>query len=112
MDLRTFTEELLNALAAIGLFPRIALQSEGPVSSGYAYTDREEFFLRFYFNELTGTVAFALIKNQQRIWGVDYDNRRGWHLHPETSPTEHIALAPLSVADIIAHLQQVVLTTY
>jgi hypothetical protein len=109
MDLRTFTEELLDSLAGTGLFTRVALRTERPVSSGYAYTEDVELFLRFYFNEMTGTIAFALIRDQQRIWGIDYDNRRGWHLHPETNPADHIAIDSLSVADIITRLQQVLL---
>lgn len=30
-------------------------------------------FLQVYFNERTGTTAFALIEDDPRIWGVDYD---------------------------------------
>ena len=89
MDVKSFTDDLLSALANMGRFERVALQAEGPIASGYAYL-RNEFSLRFYFNEVTGTTAFALIENQQRIWGVDYDNRRGWHLHPVDDPTKHI----------------------
>ena len=107
MDLRIFSEELLNALAGTGLFTRVTLRTERPVSNGYAYTANAELFLRFYFNEITGTIAFALIRNQQRIWGIDYDNHRGWHLHPETNPADHIAIDPLSVSDIIVRLQPV-----
>ena len=75
MNVKSFTDELLSGLAGIERFERVVLQAEGPTISGYAYLD-DEFFLRFDFNETTGTTAFALIQNQQRIWGVDYDNRR------------------------------------
>jgi hypothetical protein len=54
-------------------------------------------------------MAFALIEKQQRIWGIDYDNRRGWHLHPADHPTDHVEIAPMSVSDVIAHLQDVLL---
>jgi hypothetical protein len=108
MDVRTFADELLRALADAGSFTRVALQTEGPVTDGYAYV-REDLFLRFYFNERTGTMAFALVEKQKRIWGIDYDNRRGWHLHPVDSPTDHIKIAPLSVSDIVARLQDVLL---
>ncbi|MCP4369688.1 MAG: hypothetical protein GY797_16485 [Deltaproteobacteria bacterium] len=107
MDVKTFTQELLDSLSDTGLFTRVTLQVETPVSSGYAYTGNEELFLRFYFNEMTGTVAFALIEAQQRIWGIDYDNRRGWHLHPETDSVGHIKIEPLSVSEIVAQLQNV-----
>ena len=105
MDVREFAEELLRALASTELFGRVALQTEGPIAQGYAYTQGTR-YLRFYFNEMTGTIAFALIDGQQRMWGIDYDNRRGWHLHPADAPTEHIEIAMVSVADIIARLLQ------
>ncbi len=73
----------LRALATVEAVDHVALQSEGPIVSGRAYlvwaVDR---FLEFYFNEKTGTMAFALIEEQRRIWGIDRDNIRGWHLHP------------------------------
>lgn len=107
MDVKAFVDELLQALADTGLFERITLQTEGPVIDGYAYV-QDDFFLRFYFNQNTGTIAFALIEAQQRIWGIDYDNRRGWHLHPVEDPTEHIEIDPLSVSSVVAYLQDIV----
>ena len=106
MNVKSFTDELLSGLAGIERFERVVLQAEGPTVSGYAYLD-DEFFLRFYFNETTGTTAFALIQNQQRIWGVDYDNRRGWHIHPVDDPTKHVDTAPLSIVEIIELIEEV-----
>ena len=124
MDVKAFADELVRALADTGLFERVSLQTEGPIANGHAHV-HEGLFLRFYFNEVTGTIAFALIEKQQRIWGIDYDpsaspstllraglrtgNRRGWHLHPVDNPTEHVEIEPLSVSDIAAHLQDVLL---
>ena len=76
MDVSSFVDELLSALTDIEFFEHVTLQTEGPVASGYAYVN-EDLFLRFYFNQVTGTIAFALIESQQRVRGVDYDNRRG-----------------------------------
>jgi hypothetical protein len=108
MDVKSFTRELLAALAENQHFERVALQTEGPIANGYAYL-REDFFLRFYFNEVTGTLAFALIERDARIWGIDCDNRRGWHLHPAEHPDEHVDIEPLSVSEIIERLQRVLL---
>ena len=110
MDVRTFADELLRSLSNIEFFERVALQTEGPVVSGYAYFDENNFFLRFYFNEVTGTIAFALVENQQRIWGIDYDNRRGWHLHPIEQPANHIQIDMLSISEIVVRLQRVLLS--
>ncbi len=65
VNVRIFTDELLHSLSSIESFARVTVQTEGLVVSGYAYTDNRNFFLRFYFNEVTGTIAFALIENQQ-----------------------------------------------
>lgn len=57
-------------MAGTGLFESVSLKAEGPTASGRAYVQGPaEQFLRVYFNEATGTTAFALIGNQQRIWG-------------------------------------------
>ena len=108
MDVSAFAGELLQALSDIDLFEQISLQTEGPTVKGYAYPQDSNRFLRFYFNEVTGTTAFALIEHQQRIWGIDYDNRRGWHLHPFEQPANHIPIEPLSVAEIVAQLDQAI----
>jgi len=106
MDVKNFADALLSALADIERFEKVVLQAEGPTVSGNAYL-HDDFFLRFYFNEVTGTTAFALIENQQRIWGLDYDNPRGWHLHPVDDPSMHINTQPLSVTEILELLENV-----
>jgi len=109
MDVNSFASELLRSLAEADTFRRVALQTEGPVVSGYAHTENEETFLRFYFNEITATIAFALIAGQRRVWGIDRDNRRGWHLHPEENPSEHVNIGSLTVPEIVERLHRVVL---
>lgn len=109
MDVKGFAEALLGALTDTGLFARVSLQTEGPVVRGMAYV-REGLFLRFYFNQVSGTVAFALVAGQQRIWGVDFDNRRGWHLHPQENPTQHVKIDALTVQEVVEDLQSVLLS--
>jgi len=106
MDINKFADELLSALAELGYFKRVVIQPEGPIVSGYAYIN-DTFYLRYYFNEITGTTAFALIKNERRIWGVDYDNHRGWHLHPIDDPTMHINTQKLTIEEIMDLLEDV-----
>ena len=54
------------------------------------------------FVATTGTIAFALIQEQQRIWGLDYDNRRGRHLHPLGTTQRHRPITPQSIGDIMS----------
>ena len=56
---------------------------------------------------VTETIAFALIKDHQRIWGIDRDNIRDWHIHPLDDPTNHISTEPLSVSNIVETLARI-----
>lgn len=61
-------------------------------------------FIDAFYNEQTERMAFALIKDNQRIFGVD--NTGGWHLHPFDNPQQHIPLdSPLSFAAFISLLE-------
>ena len=106
MDVQAFVSQLLRVLADAELFERVDLSTEGPIAKGYAYV-RTDLFVRFFLNQHTQTIAFALIEEGQRIWGIDRDNRRGWHLHPIDNPKDHIVIDPLSVSEIVARLRDV-----
>jgi hypothetical protein len=107
MDVEAFSAELLRALAASGIFDAVSLQTEGPVAKGRAQAG-EGLFLRFYFNEITGTLAFALIRGEDRIWGLDHDSLRDWHLHPASAPSTHVPVEPVSVTEIVTRLREVI----
>jgi len=64
-------------------------------------------FLEFYFNEKTETTVFALIKDQKRVWGIDRDNARVWHLHTLENPSKHTGIEMLSVSEIVERLRVV-----
>lgn len=108
MTVQQFVSELLQALADFDHFDQVSLESEGPIANGRVLVRHQpHIFLRFYYNSRTGTLAFALIQQEQRIWGVDFDNRRGWHLHPLGNPTLHQPLEPLSVTEIVAMVGEI-----
>jgi hypothetical protein len=46
-------------------------------------------FIDTFFNEATGRISFALIKDNRRIFGAD--NTGDWHWHPFESPDDHIS---------------------
>lgn len=103
MDTKAFSSELLSALADANLFQQVSLSAEGPIADGRAYISEDK-FLNFYFNEETDTLAFALIDKEERIWGIDRDSLRGWHLHPLEDPDSHIGVEPMTISEIIARL--------
>ena len=100
MDVRAFCSECLSALARADSIERVALQVEGFVVSGRAFLP-EGMFLEIYFNEVTQTTAFALIKERARVWGIDRDNIRGWHRHPVREPDGDVEMQRISVSDIV-----------
>lgn len=48
-------------------------------------------FIDAFYNEQTGTTAFALIREDRRVFGAD--NTGGWHMHPFKDPRLHVVLS-------------------
>ena len=58
-----------------------------------------------FYNEQTGTTAYALIDQGQRIFGAD--NTGGWHQHPFRDPTDHDPLAAaMTFAEFVAQIEE------
>ena len=57
-------------------------------------------FIDIFYNEETGTTAFALIEEERRVFGAD--NTGGWHIHPFEKPDEHeVVKTPVNVEDFL-----------
>jgi hypothetical protein len=102
MDASAFAAQLLQALGELTPVQQVSLDAEGPVVRGQAFLEQGR-FLAFYYNQATGTQALAFIEQGRRTWGIDYDNLRGWHIHPMENPDLHLPTSPLTVAEIIQH---------
>lgn len=62
-------------------------------------------FVDVFYNEQTGTTAFALIREGRRVFGAD--NTGGWHVHPFVDPEGHIPLAlAMSFRDLVAEIER------
>ncbi len=58
-----------------------------------------------FYNEQTGTTAYALIDNGQRIFGAD--NTGGWHQHPFHDPARHDPLAiAMTFAEFVTQIEK------
>lgn len=77
MDINQFLLSLLRLLTTLEFVEKVDFQTEVFILKGRAILKKNR-FLQVYFNELTGTTAFALIEQEKRIWGIDFDNMRGW----------------------------------
>ncbi len=106
MEIEKFLLSLLGSLADLDFVEKIDFKTEVFVLKGRAILKKNR-FLQVYFNELTGTTAFALIEQDKRVWGVDFDNMRGWHLHPLENADSHFNIAPMSIEEIVEALADV-----
>lgn len=62
-------------------------------------------FVDAFFNEQTGTTAFALIQDDVRVFGAD--NTGDWHLHPFDNPERHQELSgEMAFAEFIAAIEK------
>lgn len=107
MDIDQFLGELLHELSGLDFVDRVDFHSETIVVKGRVFLNRERCFLEVYYNAKTGTTAFALIENDKRIWGIDYDRIRGWHEHPLENPAAHEVVITKSISEVIRELQKV-----
>jgi len=62
-------------------------------------------FIDVFYNEQTGTTAFALICQGHRVFGAD--NTGGWHVHPFASPEQHDPLpGAMSFAQFVYEVER------
>ena len=109
MDISRFLNDLLHELSQLDFIDNIDINFEIVILKGRIYCKRDSTFIEVYFNEQTGTEAFALNSNGKRIWGIDFDNIRGWHEHPEGNPDDHKLVSAKDVAEIIKRLAEIYL---
>jgi hypothetical protein len=61
-------------------------------------------FVEVFFNEETGKTSFALLRDEQRMFGAD--NTRGWPLHPIDTPETHRPCAPMSFDSFLRQVER------
>jgi hypothetical protein len=57
------------------------------------------------YNTRNERTDFALILNQQRIFG--YDNLKSWHYHPYSDPSQHIPCSKPTIDQVISEMKAV-----
>jgi hypothetical protein len=105
MDINQFLLALLHELSNLDFVEKVDLHTEVFILKGRIFLQKGR-FLQVYYNELTGTTAFALIEQGKRIWGIDYDKMRGWHLHSLDNPDLHKNIDSVTIKQIITSLSE------
>lgn len=106
MNAATFANELSVQIATLGRTTSSEITIDELVVKGRIQIARD-LFLAVYYNEQKGTTAFALIEQEQRVWGIDYDKAMKWHRHPLRDTEKHEPIAPQTIPEIIVELKQV-----
>ena len=84
MDIDQFLVSLLHALSRLDFVEKVDFQSEVFILKGRTIL-KENRFLQVYFNQVTGTTAFALIEGNMRIWGKRFSFKIVLPLRMKTS---------------------------
>lgn len=106
MEIKQFLILLLEELSNLNFVEKVDVQTEVFIVKGRINLKGSR-FLQFYYNEQTGTTAFALVENGRRIWGIDFDNIRGWHLHPLENPESHYCIEAKTIKEVVRTLSEV-----
>lgn len=61
-------------------------------------------FIEVFFNAETQKYSFALIKNDERIYGID--NTKGWHIHPFENPKSHSPTEEMTFSQFMQMIEQ------
>jgi hypothetical protein len=68
---------------------------------------KKKSFLHVFYNARLRIQSFALVLHEERIWGLDRDNRLGWHEHPLGNPEKHISIDEPQLEYIIQRIESV-----
>ena len=105
MVISQFEIELQSALQQLDYVVSIYLYQISENSIKGKVTLRKSYTLEVRFTEFEQefnfTLSFTLLYNDERIWGLDKDNRIGWHIHPIGNPKDHEPIQPKSISEII-----------
>lgn len=63
---------------------------------------QENLFIAIRFNARNERTDFALISNNQRVFG--FDNLKQWHYHPYENPDEHIPCGEPTITKIVSEI--------
>ena len=65
-----------------------------------------EIFIEVFHSARTQRISFALIKKEERIFGID--NLHGWHRHPFGGVEQHQAIKEPALAEIFTETNRVI----
>ena len=100
MTIRGFVHEIYTVVASSAIcgIPTVRRLTASAINLRIPVTGEQ--FIDVFFNEETGRTAYALIKDEKRLFGAD--DTGGWHVHPFADPDHHAALKePMTFVEFV-----------
>lgn len=107
MEVNQFISELKTCLATLEFVDKVFVEQKSFTYVKIKVTLKPKGFLNIWYNSVKRTQSFGLILESSRKWGLDFDNRIGWHEHPIENPEMHISQESHSISEIVIKLRQV-----
>ena len=114
MDNFNLRQEADEALERIWFIQSIEEVDHTDVSTSLRLHIRPGLFVQAFHGEYSGSLYFALIEGERRIFGIDRAHGQ-WHLHPFNSPDLHQPLSegldPKPLLTFLARIEQLLLNS-
>lgn len=110
MEIDQFRTQLISALSSLDYIESINISEVKESKFIGTVRVRRSYVLSIRFKLFQGilTLSFTLIFENKRIWGLDKDNRAGWHIHPLHDVTNHEPIEPKKVHEIVMEFDRIV----
>ena len=107
MDVNQFQAELKTNLSQLEFVEQIITEQNSATYIKIKVTLKPKGFLNIWYNSIRRTQSFSLIIENNRKWGLDFDNRIGQHEHPINNQDSHISIKSHTLIEIVEKLQEV-----
>ena len=104
MEIKNFLDQLYTLFSPIDYVVDIVILNQTRTSIKVRIHLFNNNYITVYYNSYRGTQSFSLMQSNKRIWGLDFDNRIGWHKHPVTNPDSHIKTNKVTLNDMLRKL--------
>ena len=108
MDINKFKIELLSYLSVFEFVEDIEINQKDTTIRIKVFL-KNQIRLNIFYNKHLKVQSFALIENNNRIWGLDNDKRLGWHEHTIANPDFHKKVKNHTIKEIIEKCNKILL---
>lgn len=98
-------KEIYSPIQTVTFIKGINVTIEGPILKARLLIE-EEIFINVFFNSITKTTSYPVIKNNERILGIDKDSIRNWHKHNFDQPGKHDPCNPTRLKEFIVEISK------